>query len=131
MQLECEGNGEEYRFLETIVRIAGTRLTVQHRNHNGQAVWEGKELPRKTRVHKDANRNETHATNMLYGELHRLLINCTDNQMVLQAGMEMALEILRVQYPKKWFYNAVQRFMMQTNNLVWDIVLDFYMKNAR
>ena len=122
LDLKCEGDQTSYDFLETVVRVQGPELLVQHRNHNGAAMWIHGNMTRLTRPHRKANWNGKTAVTRLYGELHRLESNCNNDLMVLLAVQELQMELHACGWPQVWLQRAISKYTAIGKSDIWDFI---------
>lgn len=124
LHLDVEPEAEQHRFLETTTSWNGRTIRVQHSNHNGAAMLAAKPLKRLNRPSPVANISDTEAVLGLYGELHRVSANCTDNLAVVQAMSELWMELHEFTWPKQWLLRALNMYMKKCTNPVWEYVYE-------
>ena len=122
--LEVEPDADSHRFLETITSIANNTVRVQHSNHNGASVMQGMGLKRLNRAAPTSNITAQDVVGRLYGELHRVAANCSDDLAIVQAIAELWLELHEFGWQKKWLLTALNQYMQKDNNKVWEYIFD-------
>jgi hypothetical protein len=121
--LEVESLAEVHRFLETETTVSGT-IRVKHSNHNSTAMWRGEAPKRLSRVDPCSNRTENEFITGLYGELHRIDGNCSDDVARMQAACELRVELDGFNWPRRWLLAAMQMHLHKKTHTVWQNIYD-------
>ena len=135
--LEVEPHAPKHKFLETITHTGDQWIRVQHSNHNGEAMMNMQPLKRLNRPSPTSNINTGMIITQLYGELHRIKSNCSDDLAIVQAIMELWLELQEFGWPAQWLQTAMHKYMYKDTNKVWEEIYNFiqhegsYGKHAR
>jgi len=83
-----------------------------------------KPLKRLNRSNPAANFSGKEAILGLYGELHRISANCTDDLAIVQAISELKMELHDFTWPKQWLQQAISMYMIKCTNSVWNYVYE-------
>ena len=119
-----EPKADQHRFLETTTYSDGKTIRVQHSNHNGAAMLMAKPLKRLNRTNPAANFSRREAILGLYGELHRISANCTDDLAIVQAISELRMELHDFTWPKQWLIQAISAYMVKCTDSVWEYIYE-------
>ena len=123
--MKVEEQAQQHRFLETITHTDERRIRVQHSNHNGESMLKMQPPKRLSRPNPRSNISTATIVTQLYGELHRLASNCSDELAIVQAVMELWLELQEFDWPKQWLQMAVQKYMHKNTDEVWGEIYRF------
>lgn len=123
--MEVEQPAVQHRFLETTTHTNERHIRVQHSNHNGEAMLRAQPPKRLSRPDPRSNIHTATIVTQLYGELHRIKSNCSDDLAIVQAMMELWLELQEFDWPKQWLQTAVHRYMFKNTDEVWGEIYRF------